>query len=106
MVLVYGACLVLAAVTAGGLAALVGSHVEQARLQATVDGDRAAASVFLSRVLTRGDLDPTIHASRRTALTELLEQLRHELGTDSMAILDLEGAPIVQAGATASPEAR
>lgn len=96
-VLVYGACLTLAAVTAAGLAALVGGHVESVGVQAAIAADRAATASSLARFLRPDDIQAGTDPVRRAELARELEAWRSELGAAGIGLYVAAG-PMVEVG--------
>jgi diguanylate cyclase (GGDEF)-like protein len=102
MVLVYGACLALLAVTLGGLVAVVSSHIDSATLTATAAADRALVASNIASQLGPTDLTAQTDAARRRAVQMLLAEFVAEHRLSSMAVGDGDGVLRYASGAHAS----
>jgi len=96
--LVYGVSLAMAAVTAVGLAVLVGAHVERGRIETTVDADRVLLARFVGQTLRPGDLDGRLNAGRQAELTAALDDMRRETGLLSISLVAADGSELLSAG--------
>ena len=98
LVVACGACLALSVITGLGLAAVVGSQVSAAGLQATGDADRALVRSFIAGLLTGEDLNGSLSASRQAFLTASLGALVAPGEIQGVAIYDAHGRVLASAG--------
>ena len=103
LVVACGACLALSVITGIGLAAVVGSQVSAAGLQATSDADRALVRSFVSGLLTGDDLNGPLSASRQASLAASLGALIAPGEIQWVAMYDAGGRVLAIAGQPLSP---
>jgi len=91
LLLVYGAALVLVAVTASALLGITSGHIQNSSLQAVVGRDTALVALFVRDHVLGGDLDGSVPPSRSAVLEEQLAALTSSDMILRIALLDQEG---------------
>ena len=89
LALVYGVFLVLVGVTASGLVAVAGAHIQSATLQAVVERDHSLVELFVAGRLEAGDLTGGGPPPARAA--ELASQLAVLTGGDRILRIEVRG---------------
>jgi len=97
-VVACGACLALSIITGLGLAAVVGSQVSAAGLQATADADRTLVRSLIAGLLTTDDLKGELSSPRQESLAASLEVLVAPGEIQAVAIYDARGRLLASAG--------
>jgi len=91
LLLVYGAALVLVAVTASALLGLTSGHIQASSLQAVVSRDRALVALFVRDHVLLSDLEGGVSAARSAELEEQLAALTSTDAILRIALLDQDG---------------
>jgi diguanylate cyclase (GGDEF)-like protein len=86
LIVVFGASLMLAAVTAAALAWLVSEHVTKAAIDSSVSSDRSLVLSFVATTLQPTDLSDKVPSAARIA----------EIGKQLSDLVDVEGKGIIQ----------
>ncbi|MEX0709785.1 MAG: HD domain-containing phosphohydrolase [Chloroflexota bacterium] len=91
LLLVYGAVLVLVAVTASALLGITSGHIQSSSLRAVVDRDRALVALFVRDHILGTDLQGSVSPARSAELEEQLAALTSSDAILRIVLLDRNG---------------